>query len=64
MNDYANDDVYFLELCIYSQVCRNGAQLFQLGQYEDFVCDYAPEKLEALRTLLVAGPAPDPIRFP
>ena len=56
-DNYANDDVYFLEVCIFNEICRNGAQMFRLAQYADFFCDLSFEALGRLRTLLLEGPA-------
>jgi len=55
-SDYANDDVYFLEVCIFNKICRNGDQLFHLSQYEPFFCDYSSESFSQLQSLLVEGP--------
>ena len=53
---FGNDDVFFLEVCIYNQVCLNGAELFRLDDHEEFVCDFSPGRWHALRDLLLEGP--------
>ena len=53
---FGNDDVFFLEVCVYSQVCRNGAELFRLDDYEEFVCDFSNSSWHTMRDLLLEGP--------
>ena len=36
---YASSDIFYLEICILSQICRNGWKLFRLNQLEEFHCD-------------------------
>lgn len=53
---FGNDDVFFLEVCLLNQVCLNGAQLFELEDYEEFVCDFSPTGFGELRRILLDGP--------
>jgi len=61
---FGNDDVFFLEVCLFSQVCSNGAELFRLNDYEDFVCDFSTGGFDHLRRLLLEGPNPGDFSFP
>ena len=29
-NNYATDDIFFLEVCMFNQICRNGEELWRL----------------------------------
>ncbi len=52
---YNNDDVFFLEVCIYSVICDNADSLFtDAGPEEDWVCDFNPEGLRKLESWLTA----------
>ena len=35
---YASSDIFFLEVCILSTICSNGAELFNLEENEDWQC--------------------------
>ena len=61
---FGNDDVFFLEVCLFSQVCLNGAQLFQLDDYEDFACEFSTDGFHRLRRWLLEGPIPGDFSFP
>jgi len=52
---YATDDVFFLEVCLFNQLCRNGDELFSLGVGEGFQCDYDPYSATELQKLLLEG---------
>ena len=36
---YASSDIFFMEACVYSMMCSNREQLWNLEADEDFVCD-------------------------
>ena len=52
---FANDDIYFLEICFYNQICSNGDALFQLQVGEDFECDLDDRRFRALQQQLLAS---------
>lgn len=52
---FANDDIFFLEVCLYSHLCDNRAELFKIGRAEDFVCELSAPRFADLKTLLLAG---------
>ena len=37
-NGYSNDDIYFLEVCLYSLACTNNVELFTIGAAQPFHC--------------------------
>lgn len=53
---YANDDIFFLESCLYSQVCTNGDELFALGAGEHWTCHFSDEAFRELQRVLLAQP--------
>lgn len=57
--DFANGDVFFLEVCVFAKICSNAAELFRLNRGDMFQCEYSPEGFERLKALLVEGPAPE-----
>ena len=52
---YSNDDIFFLEVCIYSKICANRDELFRLGASEMFTCRVSDAGLTELQQLLVDG---------
>jgi len=36
---FANDDIYYLEVCLFSLSCSNNERLFEVDVGEDFVCE-------------------------
>jgi len=53
---FANDDIFYLEVCLFSQVCANSEQLFQIDVGERFVCDFSADGFEQLQAWLLDGP--------
>lgn len=49
---YGTDDIYFLEVCLFSFLCENGDDLFDLKVAAGFQCYLLPERLNELRQLL------------
>ena len=35
---YATDDIFYLEICLYAQICANGKELFSLGRGQPWRC--------------------------
>lgn len=54
---WANDDIFFLEVCLFNQMCNNGPALFQLRVGERFNCDFSPRRAAELQSIL-ERPAP------
>jgi len=53
---YANDDIFFLESCLYSQVCTNSDELFALGVGEHWTCQFSEEAFRKLQEVLLDAP--------
>lgn len=53
---FANDDIYYLEVCLFSAICHNREQLFQIGPMEDFRCSFDTDGYSRLQALLSRGP--------
>ena len=54
---FANDDIYYLEVCLISQVCANSDQLFRLQADEDFICQFTRSGFDELKSWLLNGPS-------
>ena len=52
---YSNDDIYFMEVCIYALTCENADELFQLERGEWFRCDFSTSGFRRLQHLLIYG---------
>ena len=52
---YANDDIFFLEACIYSKICANRDELYRLQAADMFTCRISDAGLRELQQLLVQG---------
>lgn len=57
---YANDDIYYLESCFFSMLCRNRDQLFKIRYAQDFVCDLDEGKFWEIAHLLLNSPVLEP----
>ena len=57
---YATDDIFYLESCIFSQICANGDDLFKLKAGDPFICDFSAERFNELQKLLLSPSEPDP----
>ena len=53
---YSLPDIFHLEVCLFNQVCTNGAALFDLAVGEPFVCDFSPQRFAALAETLLGTP--------
>ena len=57
---YATEDIFYLEVCMFHQICRNGDKLFQIGVGWTFVCDFDQDGFDELESLLLSERPPDP----
>ena len=46
---FASGDIFFLEVCIYSTVCRNNVSLFQVDAGESWHCDLYEDGMDRLK---------------
>ena len=56
--NFANDDIYYLEVCLFSMICANRDVLFEIRALEDFQCSFDDEGFDLLKRLLLEGPQP------
>jgi len=54
---FANDDIYPLEVCLFSQVCKNDDELFSVEAGKPFVCEIDVPGFRDLQATLMAGPS-------
>ena len=52
---YSNDDIYFLEVCMYSKMCSNREELFRVEAKERFTCEVDPAGFRELQALLTGS---------
>ena len=53
---FANNDVYYLEVCLFSQVCQNREELFALTDSKTpFICQIDTMAFAQLRNWLIEG---------
>ena len=51
---YSNDDIFFLEVCMYSKICAYNWELFQLGPGDWFHCQISEEGFRELQAYLTS----------
>ena len=51
---YSNDDIYFLEICMFSKICENNFDLFTLGAGEWFHCQVSQKGFRELQAYLTS----------
>jgi len=51
---YATADIFYLEACLFSQICSNHEELFSLDVGQDFVCDFSIERFATLQQILTS----------
>lgn len=54
---FATDDVFFLEACLFSFVCRNRDELFSISVGSVFHCDFDGDAFDELQLLIQEEPA-------
>jgi len=54
---YASSDIYYMEACVYSMMCKNRDEFWRLDAEQDFVCDMNWEGYSAFRDYLLDGGA-------
>ena len=47
---------FYLEICIYNQICANGAELFHLARGQAWECQLSAAGLVRLKEMLLAEP--------
>ena len=57
---YATDDIFYLEACMYSYLCTNSHELFEVEAGEIFHCDFDEGRFRSLQRILTTPPTPLP----
>lgn len=57
---FTNDDIYFMEICLFNQICENKQELFELVVGQEFVCDFSPTRFAELETIIRTPALPEP----
>lgn len=52
MFGYTNNDIFFLEVCIFATICYNGDHIFDVEAGGEFLCEFSPAGFWALRRIL------------
>ena len=53
---YATDDIFFLEVCIFNQICTNNHELFELEVGQQWQCEFSASRFRELEALLLETP--------
>ena len=46
-------DIFYLEVCLFNQICSNGPQIFELEQDEAWECAFSEQRLRDLQQILL-----------
>ncbi|KAL1499397.1 hypothetical protein AB1Y20_011603 [Prymnesium parvum] len=49
---FAENDIYYLEVCTLSEMCANSDELFSVGVGDPFYCKFDPQKYKAMQLAL------------
>lgn len=49
---YTNDDIFYLEVCIFSKICTNGHEIFTLDAGSKFTCEFSADGFSMLEHLI------------
>ena len=50
---YASSDIFFLESCVYSMMCKNRDEMWNLEVEDDFQCDMDWKGFQRMRDYLL-----------
>ena len=53
---YATDDIFFLEACLFNQICSNHDELWQLDAGTPWECHLSVDRFDELKGMLIAEP--------
>ena len=53
---YATDDIFYLEVCLFNQICTNGAELFTLDEGQEWTCAFDPKLFRELQAIITVPP--------
>ena len=52
---YTTDDIFYLEVCLFNEMCENGASIFGVAANGRFRCDFSMDRFRRLENILRAG---------
>jgi len=52
MYGYATADIYYLEVCLFNQICTNGPTIFSVATGVEWRCDFSPTRFDELQRIL------------
>jgi len=53
---YATDSIFYLETCLFNQICENNRDMWTLNVGEEFVCEFSQDKWMELKDMLMRRP--------
>ena len=53
---YATDSIFFLEVCVFNQICANSDELWTLAAGQPFTCNLNRSRFDALQQMLIEEP--------
>jgi len=51
---YATDDIFYLEVCLFHEICENGYDIFNLDVGTDFTCRFSERGFRELQRILLS----------
>jgi len=55
--NYATDDIFFLEVCMFNQICKNGDDLWLLEVGQEWECEFDEWRFDELQDILLTPPS-------
>ena len=52
---YGTSDIFYLEVCIFERICRNGADLYNLNVGDNFHCEVSRQGMLQLKQWLLSS---------
>lgn len=52
---YTTDDIFYLEVCLFNEICENGPDLFNTPVGQPFHCQFSANKFRELERILSSG---------
>ena len=59
---YATDDIFYLESCLFNQICTNGHEVWHVEKGDNFYCQFSEARVRELQQLLLTPAEGDPYK--
>ena len=59
---YATDDIFYLESCLFNQICTNGHEVWRVEKGDNFYCQFSEARVRELQQLLLTPAEGDPYK--